>query len=671
MCGIVGTLNLTRAHPIDEHRLLEMLAMIRHRGPDQFGIYRDSQVGLGNARLSIIDLAGGQQPISNEDETVWIVFNGEIFNYIELRPDLEAKGHRFATASDTEVIVHLYEEYGPACLGHLNGQFAIAIWDQRSRELMLARDRLGVRPLFYTIAEGALIFASEIKAMLVDPRVRAEIDPLSLDQVFTFWTTVSPRTIFRDILEVPPGHFLVAKDGQVRVQRYWGLAFPQDGATEEKSEEYYAERLRELLVDATRLRLRADVPVGAYLSGGLDSSTITTLIRNHTSNHLRTFSIAFSDPDFDEREYQEVMVAFLGTEHSRMECTETDIGRVFPQVIWHTEMPILRTSPAPMYLLSQLVHESGFKVVLTGEGADEFLAGYNIYKEAKVRRFWARQPDSRIRPLLLRKLYPYISQLSSQSEAYLEAFFKTGLTEVEDPVYSHTVRWRNTAALKRLFSAEMQAAVAGHDPVNALRQELNGDFKRWAPLSQAQYIESTIFMSEYLLSSQGDRMLMAHSVEGRFPFLDHRVVEFCNRIPPHLKLRGLDEKHILKRSMRGLLPAEVCFRPKKPYRAPIQRSFFPSPIPNPQSPISNGLDYVEELLSPEAIAASGYFDADAVSRLVAKCRRGIGLSERDNMALAGVLSTQLVHHLFVEDFVPRPAMAMGDVKRCVGKDLNP
>ncbi|MDH4135207.1 MAG: asparagine synthase (glutamine-hydrolyzing) [Anaerolineae bacterium] len=672
MCGIVGTLNLTRAYPIDEHLLLEMLAMIRHRGPDQLGIYRDNQVGLGNARLSIIDLEGGQQPISNEDETVWIVFNGEIFNYIELRPGLEAKGHRFATASDTEVIVHLYEEYGPACLEHLNGQFALAIWDKRSGELMLARDRLGIRPLFYTVTEGALIFGSEIKAILVDPRVRADIDPLSLDQVFTFWTTVSPRTIFQDILEVPPGHFLVAQGGGVRAQRYWGLTFPEDGAVGQESEEYYAERLRELLVDAIRLRLRADVPVGAYLSGGLDSSTITTLIRDHTSNYLRTFSIAFSDPDFDERGFQEAMVAFLGTDHSRVECTQADIGRVFPQVIWHTEMPILRTSPAPMYLLSRLVHENGFKVVLTGEGADEFLAGYNIFKEAKVRHFWARQPDSRIRPLLLRKLYPYIPQLSERGGTYLEAFFKAGLTEVEDPTYSHAVRWRNTAALKKLFSSEMQAAVSGHDPVSALRQELNSAFRRWAPLSQAQYIEITVFMSEYLLSSQGDRMLMAHSVEGRFPFLDHRVVEFCNHIPPRFKLRGLDEKHILKQSMRGLLPAEACLRPKQPYRAPIQRSFFPSQISNLKSQISNDpdLDYVEELLSPEAIAASGYFDADAVSRLVGKCQRGMRLSERDNMALAGVLSTQLVHRLFVEDFTPRPVVDTGDVKHCVRKDIG-
>jgi asparagine synthase (glutamine-hydrolysing) len=666
MCGIVGTLNLTRTHPIDEQLLLKMLAMIRHRGPDQFGTYRDNQVGLGNARLSIIDLGGGQQPISNEDETVWIVFNGEIFNYIELRRGLEAKGHRFATASDTEVIVHLYEEHGLACLEHLNGQFAFAIWDKRSGELMLARDRLGIRPLFYTVTEGALIFSSEIKAMLVGHRVRAEIDPLSLDQVFTFWTTASPRTIFRDILEVPPGHLLVAKGGEVRVQRYWGLTFPEDGAIEEGAEEYYAERLRELLVDATQLRLRADVPVGTYLSGGLDSSTITALIRNHTSNYLRTFSIAFSDPDFDERGFQETMATFLGTEHSRVECTQADIGRVFPQVIWHTEMPILRTSPAPMYLLSRLVHESGFKVVLTGEGADEFLAGYNIFKEAKVRRFWARQSDSRMRPLLLQKLYPYVPQLSGRGGAYLQAFFKAGLTDVEDPTYSHAVRWHNTAALKRLFSGEMQAAVSGYDPASALRQELNGAFKRWAPLSQAQYIEITIFMSEYLLSSQGDRMLMAHSVEGRFPFLDHRVVEFCNHIPPRFKLRGLDEKHILKRSMRGLLPAEVCLRPKQPYRAPIHRSFFPTGT----SSNDPDLDYVEELLSPEAIAASGYFDADAVSRLVGKCRRGMGLSERDNMALAGVLSTQLVHRLFVEDFAPWPVVAMGNVKRCVGKDIS-
>lgn len=656
MCGIVGTLNLTKDHPIEVTTLKRMLAAIRHRGPDEFGIYTDAQVGLGNARLSIIDLSTGSQPIANEDETLWIVFNGEVFNYVELRPELEARGHQFRTASDTEVIVHLYEDLGPDCLRQLNGQFAIAIWDKRHRELFLARDRLGIRPLYYTVADGTLIFGSEIKALLATGRVRAEIDPASLDQVFTFWSTLTPRTVFRDIFEVPPGHYVLARDGQFTVHRYWSLRFPPAGEEDSRPEAEIAAELRELLVDAARIRLRADVPVGAYLSGGLDSSTITALIRNHTNNYLKTFSIAFSDRDFDEREYQERMVDFLHTDHRRVECTHADIGRVFPDVIWHTETPILRTSPAPMFLLSRLVRENNIKVVLTGEGADEFLGGYNIFKEAKVRRFWARQPQSDLRPLLLRRLYPYVPQLSAGG-SYLEAFFRQGLTDTTDPVYSHQIRWRNTARLKRLFSAEQRAAIADLNPVAEFIATLDGHFAGWSGLAQAQYIEVSIFMAEYLLSSQGDRMLAANSVEGRFPFLDYRLVEFCSGIPPHLKIRGLNEKYILKKSASDLLPASVCQRPKRPYRAPIHRSFFPP---------EGALPYVEELLSPEVVAAAGYFDPQAVARLVKKCRRDALVSESEDMALAGVLSTQLVHRLFVEKFTVPTGDDLHPLKLCTG-----
>jgi len=657
MCGIVGIYNLKNGVPIEVTTLKRMLAAIRHRGPDEFGIYTDDQVGLGNARLSIIDLSTGSQPITNEDETLWIVFNGEIFNYVELRPELEARGHQFRTASDTEVIVHLYEDLGPDCLQHFNGQFAIAIWDKRRRELFLARDRLGVRPLYYTVADGALIFGSEIKALLTTGRVRAEIDPASLNQVFTFWSTLTPHTVFRDIFEVPPGHYALVRDGQFTIHRYWGLSFPPAGEEDSRPEAEIAAELRELLVDATRIRLRADVPVGAYLSGGLDSSTITALIRNYTNNYLKTFSIAFSDREFDEREYQERMVDFLHTDHRRVECTHADVGRVFPDVIWHTETPILRTSPAPMFMLSQLVRENNIKVVLTGEGADEFLGGYNIFKEAKVRRFWARQPESKLRPMLLRRLYSYIPQLGAGSRAYLESFFKQGLADTADPVYSHRIRWRNTARLKQLFSGELREAVVAHDPMAEFAATLDGHFARWSGLAQAQYIEVSVFMSEYLLSSQGDRVLAANSVEGRFPFLDYRLVEFCSRIPPHLKIRGLNEKYILKKSASDLLPASVCQRPKRPYRAPIHRSFFP---PEGAPP------YVDELLSPPEVAAAGYFDPQAVARLVKKCRRDALVSESDDMALAGVLSTQLVHRLFVEDFTMPASDDLHPLKLCTG-----
>lgn len=658
MCGITGTLNLRQSHPIREVDLRRMLAMIRHRGPDQFGIYMDDHVGLGSARLSIIDLDGGQQPISNEDASLWIVFNGEIFNYLELRPELEARGHCFATHTDTEVLLHLYEECGPDCLHQLNGQFAFAIWDTRDRSLFLARDRLGVRPLFYTLAEGALVFGSEIKALLADRRVRRELDPMALDQIFTYWSTLSPRTVFRGIVELPPGHFLKAQAGEITVRRYWQPRFPVNGAEHaagRDAEAECAERLRELLIDATRIRLRADVPVGAYLSGGLDSSTIAAIIRQYTGARLETFSIAFNDPAFDESEFQRRMARCLGTEHQVVLATHAEIGRVFPEVVWHTETPLLRTSPAPMYLLSKLVHERGYKVVLTGEGADEFLAGYDIFKEAKVRRFWARRPDSTWRPALLRRLYPDIGGLQRTHRAFLSAFFGERLADVEAADYSHALRWRNTARVKRFFAPELAAAISQQSAEHAPRPEYPPEFLSWHPLARGQYLEISIFLSQYLLSSQGDRVAMAHSVEGRFPFLDYRVVEFCNNLPARLKLRGLTEKHLLKKVARTWLPEEIWQRPKRPYRAPIHRSFFHDGTP----------DYVRELLAPEAIRAKGYFHPAAVRRLVEKIEHGQSVGETDDMALAGILSTQLVDQLFLREFKSAPPLWDGaDVKVC-------
>jgi len=343
---------------IAEGDMRQMLGMLRHRGPDEFGILLDGEVGLGNARLSIIDLSGGSQPISNEDETLWIVFNGEIFNYIELRADLEARGHRFTTSSDTEVILHLYEEYGPHCFDKMNGQWGIAIWDTEKRRLLLSRDRLGVRPLFYTQVGTTLLFGSEIKAILSDSRVTAEIDPNVVDQIFRFWTPLSPNTVFHGIKELPPGHFLIADRDSIQIERYWANHFPRKDAASANGHMRMGdvvEQFRELLIDACRIRLRADVPVGAYLSGGLDSSTIAAVVRRYTSNRLVTFSIALSDEKYDESEFQKQMAAHLGTDHHVVRATHADIGRVLPDVVWHTEIPIMRTAPAPMFLLSKLV----------------------------------------------------------------------------------------------------------------------------------------------------------------------------------------------------------------------------------------------------------------------------------------------------------------------------
>jgi asparagine synthase (glutamine-hydrolysing) len=623
-----------------------MLQIIRHRGPDEFGLYVDHRVALGSARLSIIDLSTGQQPIANEDNSLWIVFNGEIYNYLELRAELEQAGHRFSTRSDTEVILHLYEDLGPECLHQLNGQFAIAIWDARQGTLFLARDRLGIRPLFYAQLSQGLVFGSEMKAVLLDPRVQARFDPQALAQAFTFWAPLAPRTVFEGILELPPGHCMLVREGSVSLTRYWGLTFPRAGEEVSLSQGEAAEQLRALLSDATRLRLRADVTVGSYLSGGIDSTYIAALIRRHTPESLCTFSIAFEESAFDERSYQEIATEFLNTDHRRTECKNTEIGRIFPEVVWHAEAPLLRASPAPMYLLSRLVHENGIKVVLTGEGADEFLGGYNIFKEDQVRRFWARQPDSTLRPLLLRRLYPYIADLSRSGDAYLAAFFKRGLTDVDQAGYSHHIRWQGTSRLQRFLSEEMRAALGPYDPIGEFLGRLDGAHAGWSALGQAQYIEVTTFMSSYLLSSQGDRMMAANSVEGRFPFLDHRVVEFCGRLPPQFKILGLREKHILKKSAEGLLPREIYQRHKQPYRAPIHPAFVGQP-----------LDYVQELLAPKAIRSSGVFNPDAVAALLRRCASGRRVGESEDMALVGVLSTQLLHQQFVEGMPSVPEAA--------------
>ncbi|HEY6864830.1 MAG TPA: asparagine synthase (glutamine-hydrolyzing) [Burkholderiales bacterium] len=642
MCGIVGYCRLTGAAPAPAPDVIErMTGALRHRGPDGAGAHHDAAVGLGHARLSIIDLEGGAQPLANEDKSVWITFNGEIFNHVELRRQLLGRGHRFRTHSDTETIVHAYEDLGTGCVDELNGDFAFALWDSRRRRLVLARDRMGVRPLYYTVRDGVLVFASEVKALLRFPGVEARLDPRALDQVFTFWFPLAPRTPWAGIHELPPGHRLIAENGRIALERWWKLDYPRaDGrgpALDRRGEAAIAEELEALLIDATRIRLRADVPVGAYLSGGFDSSATTALARLFPGAGLRTFSVAFESAEFDESEHQRQVVAALRTDHTSVRCTRADIASRFPDVIRHTERPVLRTAPAPLYLLSRHVRSSGFKVVVTGEGADEVLGGYDIFKEAKVRRFWARRPASRWRPLLLSRLYPYLEGVQRQPQAYLQAFFGTGLESVDDPLFSHLPRFRLTARAKAFFSADLRAELRGYDAMAELRESLPPEFARWHPLSQAQYLETAHLLPGYILSSQGDRVAMANAVEGRFPFLDHRVVELAARIPPRLKLKGLREKHILRRAVGKYLPAAIAERPKQPYRSPESECFTGAGAP----------EYARALLSPPALARSGLFDPAAVEKLASKCDRGaarIGIG--DNMALVGILSTQLLDDQF-------------------------
>ena len=640
MCGICGQFNFTKQHKIESETLKGMVAIMRHRGPDEFGFYQDEDIGLGHARLSIIDLAGGKQPIHNEDKSIWITYNGEVFNYIELRAELEQKGHKFYTHTDTEVLAHLYEEKGPDFVKDLNGQFAFAIWDKNKKQLMLARDRVGIRPLFYTIVDGSLIFGSEIKSIFMDNRVERAIDPRGLAQLFTFWANLSAQTVFKGIKELAPAHFLLFKDGNIITQRYWDLDFSKQQS--KHSEQEYCEQLLDLLKDSIKLRLRADVPVASYLSGGLDSSFITALVKKHFNNQLKTFSVVFEDKDYDESSFQHQMQEFLGTEHKEICCTYQDIGQLMPNVIWHTEKPLIRTAPAPLFKLSKLVRDNNIKVVLTGEGADEIFAGYDLFREMKIRRFWAKFPDSKMRPELFSKLYNYLPNWPKKVNSFLMAFYKKDLMDLNNPIYSHIPKWKTSMSILDFFSEGVKKDLLKTAGMNEIKGFLPGNFKNFDSLSQAQYLELMTLLSGNLLNSQGDRVMLGNSVEGRFPFLDHRVMEFCAKLPPKMRLNIMNEKYLLKKISKDYIPADIIKRKKQGYRSPDSAAFF-----NVQSK-----EYINSLLTDENLKSTGYFETRLVKSLIDKCKTAdtSTLSSKHNMAIVGVITTLLLDKLFVKDF---------------------
>ena len=640
MCGVTGIFDL-RGERVDASPLAAMIGRIGHRGPDENGQFVDGPCALGHVRLSIVDLAAGQQPMTSADGRYTIVFNGEIFNHADLRAKLIKAGHQFRTRCDTEVILQLYQAKGADCVREMNGQWAFAIWDARERTLFMSRDRLGIRPLYYTRAGEKFVFGSEVKAILTHPAVTRKLNPRALNALLTIWTTVPPETLFDGVMELPPGHNLrISARGEITTERYWQLDYPAVDLT--KSEDHYASELLELLVDSTRLRFQsADVPVGAYLSGGLDSTLITSVARRFTDAKLRTFSVTFEDAEFDESNFQQQAIDHLQVEHQQVLCRKQDIADNFPDVIWHAEQPSVRTAPAPMFMLARLVRQHGYKVVLTGEGADEMFGGYDIFKEAKVRRFWAERPESKLRPLLLRKLYPYLPALQKQSDDYLRAFFHARPEDLNNPFFSHLPRWELTSKLGLFYSSDVKRELADHNPLHAIERDLPSRYPSWDPFCQAQFLESRYLLPGYLLSSQGDRMAMAHGVEGRFPFLDYRVVELAAKIPPRLKMKVLDEKYLLKKAGHDLIPPFLRKRPKQPYRAPEALSFF-----DPHTGKARA-DYVDDLLSKEKLSAHGIFDPAPVQLLLQKARRGRVIGIRDGMALVSILSTQLLAEQFI------------------------
>ncbi|MDD5676146.1 MAG: asparagine synthase (glutamine-hydrolyzing), partial [Chitinivibrionales bacterium] len=505
----------------------------------------------------------------------------------------------------------------------------------------LARDRLGVRPLHYTVQNGLFVFASEIKSIFTVPGIPRELSEQALDQVFTFWTTLPGTTPFKNIYELLPGHTMRVAGNAFTPRKYWDIPlYPREAGSSLPIAALTA-GVRDLLLDSIKIRLRADVPVGAYLSGGLDSSGITSLVVRRFNAGLRTFGLTFEEARFDESAYQRQMVEYLSVNHSAVAATNKKIRDNFKQVVWHAEKPLLRTAPVPLFLLSQEVQKNNIKVVLTGEGADEFFGGYDIFREALTRRFWAKNPDSDFRFKPLSKLYPDIFN-SSQAIAGMRQFFKQGLGDVQHPFFSHLPRWYTTSRTKTFFSNAMQNAVQGYSALDECAAALPADFGKLDVLAKAQYLETAIFMSNYLLSSQGDRVAMGHSVEIRFPYLDHRLLQYLGQVPTHWKILGLGEKHLLKRVLAPDLPPQIVQRSKQAYRAPVQTSLIDA----------SDSEFVEPYLSEKSLKAAGLFDAARVRMLLAKVRAGSTHSETDGMALCGVLSTQMLYELYIHDFRP-------------------
>ncbi len=641
MCGICGLVS-KRGNIPDKELVRGMLDRLYHRGPDGRGWFRDEKAALGHARLSIIDLAGGTQPLCNEDESLWISFNGEIYNYIELREELVSLGHIFKTESDTEVIVHSWESWGEGCFQKFNGQWAIALWDRRRNKLILSRDRHGIRPLYYTETKDNFLFASEIKALFTDESVSREFSLTGLQEIFTFWGPVAPNTAFSRIYELPPGSLAVYDGKQLRAKTFWNIEF-SDGHVPISKKDFIekTEELREKLHKAARLRFeRSDVPVGAYLSGGIDSSVSSAIVKKYAHEGLKTFSIRFSDAQFDEGYFQKEMVERLGSDHRTLSVDYSDIAEVFPQVMLNAERPILRTAPAPLFLLSKLVRDSGYKVVVTGEGADEVLGGYDIFREAYIRNKVILEGRSTETEELLSHLYPWMGDKFHKTPAFTRSFFSKNLITGDNGL-SHRPRWDNAKLLLPLFTSEAMDYFKKNEIINPLLERMPREKDNWTYLQKAQWLEYNTLLPGYILSAQGDRMLMANSVEGRFPFLDVEFDEFANGLNTDYKLHGcdLDEKHILKEAFINEIPEDILKRPKQPYQSPNGVSFL--------SQVEK-LSWLEEILQKELIEKSEIFNFQVIEGLFNKTRNTeLSLSFADNTRILFFISTMLVFKSFI------------------------
>jgi asparagine synthase (glutamine-hydrolysing) len=590
MCGIAGALDL-RGRPLADPGVVSaMIRSLVHRGPDSSGLYLRPDVGLGVRRLKIIDLVSGDQPILNEDESVVLVCNGEIFNYKELRRSLIQRGHSFRTQTDVEVLVHLYEEHGEDLVRHLNGQFAFALWDVRRRRLFLARDHFGVVPLYYTVANGVFLFGSEIKAILAHPEVERRVDLTGLDQVLSLPGLVSPRTLFRDIASLPGGHALRVAGGELKLYKYWDLDSPEAGeeGSRQDSEDDYVDELRQVFLASVRRRLQADVPVGLFVSGGLDSSLVAaSAARLSPGVPFHTFSISFDDAGIDETAYQRLMARSLGSQHHEIRFSSEDIAARLREMVLHAECPVKESYNTCALALAEAARAAGVKVVLAGEGADELFGGYPDYRYDVVRRRNGGGAPT-VEEVLDEELRERVwgdRRLSYERD-------QTAFREVKAALYAPDV-------------------AAQLEDFDCLQQPLidRAQVRNRHPVHQRSYLDFKLRLADHLLSDHGDRMVMARSVEARYPFLDLEMIDFARRVPPSLKVKELTEKYLVKRMARGQIPQAIVDREKFGFRAPG------SPL------LLRRYGWVEELLTPDTVRRYGVFHPDTVARLARQYRR--------------------------------------------------
>jgi asparagine synthase (glutamine-hydrolysing) len=630
MCGICGLLHFDPSVPVNAAALRAMNQQLVHRGPDDEGFYVSGSVGLAMRRLSIIDLQTGQQPVTNEDQTIWLVYNGEIYNHGELRTRLEASGHRFQSKSDTETIVHLYEEYGSESVSHLRGMFAFALWDSNKRQLFLARDRLGIKPLYYLHSKKTFLFASEIKALLAHPGVSAELNRGALPEYLAFGYLAGTRTLFAGIQKLAPGHTAVLEEtGELRIHQYWDP--PQGESSELRPTSYYVDGYRDLLKQAVQSHLMSDVPLGVFLSGGIDSSAIAALMSDIRRAPIETFSVGYSEEAYSELPYAKVMAEHLGSNHHEIRISRRDFFEALPKLIWHEDEPLAWPSSVSLYFVARLAREH-VKVVLTGEGSDETLAGYTRYPFT----LWNARLDRGYRGMVPDGMRRFLRHAVADSD---------GLPTKIKRKLRHTFLVRDGASWADFYLDNFYSAFSETEQDGLLAEEMRPtpgqayrDVLNFWEKSSGSLLERLLYtdIKTYLveLCMKQDQMSMAASVESRVPFLDHELVEFALNIPAGLKTRGLTGKRILKSAMKGLVPDSILNRRKMGFPTPLSDWLVGSQV-----------DTIEHLLLEGRSLNRGLFKPESLRRLFAEHRT----SYRDHSSkLWRLLNLELWHRVFVD-----------------------